>query len=186
MIALVRRWRITGALIAALAAAVIGPASAQANAYNLEFKNLGTGLCMSVAYNDSPDWGYPVVQATCWGGVNQHWDFTRSWLDGRGVRWGHIVNRETGLCLAVRGGSHTSGVGLMEWPCGNWADHWWRIQPAMYAGSIPAYHLVNMIAKPSGPLCAAIPGGTHAAGASVIQWPCGTWADHYWFTGTSF
>lgn len=40
--------------------------------------------------------------------------------------YGHIVNDNSGLCLAVPGGSLEPGVGLNQYWCGTWADHFWR------------------------------------------------------------
>jgi len=38
----------------------------------------------------------------------------------------HIINDNSNKCLAVPGGSTTQGTGLIQWPCGTWADRYWH------------------------------------------------------------
>ncbi|MFD9791871.1 RICIN domain-containing protein [Streptomyces sp. NPDC059070] len=88
----------------------------------------------------------------------------------------HITNNNSGQCLAVPGGSTDKGTGLIQWQCGGWADHYWSVQYQFTSGGWYWYHVVN---GKSGQ-CLAVPGGSTDQGTQVIQWPCGTYADHYW------
>lgn len=44
------------------------------------------------------------------------------------------------------------------------------------AAAAAASHVVNQGSNK----CLAVPGGSTAKGTGLIQWPCGTWRDHYW------
>jgi hypothetical protein len=89
----------------------------------------------------------------------------------------HIINDNSGQCLAVPGGSTDAGTGLIQWPCGTWADHYWAAQYQFTdSAGIYWYHIRNL----NSGQCLAVPGASTSAGVQVIQWPCGTWADHYW------
>ncbi|MEV8099095.1 RICIN domain-containing protein [Kitasatospora sp. NPDC085879] len=89
----------------------------------------------------------------------------------------HIVNNNSNQCLAVPGGSTAAGTGLIQWPCGSWKDHYWS---AYYqfkdSTGVYWYHVQNYNSQQ----CLAVPGASTTAGTQVIQWPCGTWSDHYW------
>ncbi|KUF18176.1 RICIN domain-containing protein [Streptomyces silvensis] len=84
----------------------------------------------------------------------------------------HIVNYGSGKCLAVPGGSHEKGIGVIQWGCGGWKDHFWRFDNA--GGG--RFRLVNYNSQQ----CLAVQDGSGADGAKVIQWPCGEWNDHFW------
>lgn len=86
----------------------------------------------------------------------------------------HLTNYNSDRCLAVPGGSRQPGIGLIQWGCGTWADHYWELRPS-YGGR---YYIVNRNSNQ----CLALPNGTHQAGAQVIQWPCDArFADHLWY-----
>ncbi|GGV01633.1 RICIN domain-containing protein [Kitasatospora aureofaciens] len=91
----------------------------------------------------------------------------------------HIINDNSGQCLAVPGGSTAQGTGLIQWPCGTWNDHYWSANYQFNAYNFNWYHVVNY----NSGQCLAVPGASTTAGTQVIQWPCGTWADHYWAFG---
>ncbi|WP_329391612.1 RICIN domain-containing protein (plasmid) [Streptomyces sp. NBC_01351] len=85
-----------------------------------------------------------------------------------------IVNRNSGLCLAVPGAS-TEVIDLNQFGCGNFPDHFWRLEPwGRGAGTL--YRVVN---DNSG-LCAAVPAANKASGVVVNQFPCGDYPDHLW------
>ncbi|MCX4633339.1 RICIN domain-containing protein [Streptomyces sp. NBC_01443] len=86
-----------------------------------------------------------------------------------------IVNRNSGLCLAVPGAS-TEVVDLNQFGCGNHPDHYWRIEPWGQGPAGPVYRIAN---DNSG-LCAAVPAANKAAGVTVNQFPCGDYPDHLW------
>ncbi|MEV7526177.1 RICIN domain-containing protein [Streptomyces sp. NPDC091371] len=85
-----------------------------------------------------------------------------------------IVNQNSGFCLAVPGAS-TEVVALNQFGCGNFPDHFWRIEP--WGRNVkPLYRVVN---DNSG-LCAAVPAADRASGVVVNQFPCGDYPDHLW------
>ncbi|MFE1555197.1 RICIN domain-containing protein [Streptomyces sp. NPDC058734] len=86
-----------------------------------------------------------------------------------------IVNRNSGFCLAVPGAS-TEVVALNQFGCGNFPDHFWRVEPWGRGGAGPVYRVVN---DNSG-FCAAVPAADRAAGVVVNQFPCGDYPDHLW------
>ncbi|GAA3038598.1 hypothetical protein GCM10020229_57310 [Kitasatospora albolonga] len=88
----------------------------------------------------------------------------------------HIINNNSNQCLAVPGGSTADGTGLIQWPCGTWNDHYWT---ANYKFTESGYYWYQVVNYNSGK-CLAVPGASTTAGTQVIQWPCGTWRDHYW------
>ncbi|HEX8628365.1 MAG TPA: RICIN domain-containing protein [Catenuloplanes sp.] len=90
----------------------------------------------------------------------------------RALAISHVINDNSGQCLALPGGSKVAGERTIQWPCGTWNDHYWTLRIAPNA----TFQIVN---HNSGQ-CLALPGGSKVAGERPIQWPCGTWADHYW------
>jgi hypothetical protein len=159
---------------------VAGSAHATPLMLNQEFKDFGTTQCMMVGYGE-PGTGHAVFQGSCSltrGQQNSHWDFTNVQVPGN--IWGHIVNKQSGSCLAPSS-YRQAGSPLIVGSC-TAGSSWWRLLPWTYSVAIPGYHLVN---RASG-MCAAIPGGSLRPGTSVIQWPCGTWRDHLWWVGRSF
>ncbi|MFD4245819.1 RICIN domain-containing protein [Streptomyces sp. NPDC058525] len=85
-----------------------------------------------------------------------------------------IVNRNSGMCLAVPGAS-TGIIALNQFGCGNFPDHFWRLEP-WERGAGPLYRIVN---DNSG-FCAAVPAADKASGVIVNQYPCGDHPDHLW------
>ncbi|MER6914512.1 RICIN domain-containing protein [Streptomyces sp. NPDC000594] len=96
-------------------------------------------------------------------------------FDTRAV-YQRVRNFGTHLCLAVPGGSLEEGKQLIQWPCGPWNDHYWAFENAFTSGGLQYVRIRNL----NSGQCLAVPGGSTAAGTTVIQWPCGTWRDHYW------
>lgn len=89
--------------------------------------------------------------------------------------YGHIINNNSGQCLAVPGGSTEAGIGLIQWGCGSWRDHYWTLEPWDIDG-VRHYRIINL----NSGQCLAVPGASTVEGTQVIQWPCGTWLDHFW------
>lgn len=87
----------------------------------------------------------------------------------------YLKNRGTDKCLAIPGGSTQGGIGLIQWKCGDWEDHQWKLEEA-FTSDVMYYRVVNKKTN----MCLAVPGGSTEDGVQVIQWPCGDWLDHYW------
>ncbi|GAA0445057.1 RICIN domain-containing protein [Streptomyces stramineus] len=90
--------------------------------------------------------------------------------------YGWVRNANSAHCLAVPGGSTENGAGLIQWGCGSWKDHYWQFEHAFNSGGRGYYRVRNL----NSGQCLAVPGASKTEGTQVIQWPCGTWADHYW------
>ncbi|WP_409235880.1 RICIN domain-containing protein [Streptomyces sp. PA5.6] len=87
----------------------------------------------------------------------------------------HIINDGSGKCLAVPGGSKEQGIGLIQWGCGSWKDHFWSLERWTIDGVLH-FRVINDNSKQ----CLAVPDGSKTPGTQVIQWPCGLWRDHFW------
>lgn len=87
----------------------------------------------------------------------------------------YLKNAGTNKCLAIPGGSTQDGVGLIQWGCGGWEDHQWKLEEA-FTSDVQYYKVVNKKTNK----CLGVPGGSVEDGVQVIQWPCGDWFDHYW------
>ncbi|WP_190108631.1 RICIN domain-containing protein [Streptomyces cinnamoneus] len=90
--------------------------------------------------------------------------------------YGWVRNANSAHCLAVPGASTDNGKGLIQWGCGTWRDHYWQFEYAFSSGGMSYYRVRNY----NSGQCLAVPGASTTAGTQVIQWPCGTWPDHYW------
>jgi hypothetical protein len=82
------------------------------------------------------------------------------------------VANANGQCAAVPAASTVPGERVIQWPCGNWRDHYWTMDINR--------DTFQIITANSGQ-CMAIPGGSTRPGERVIQWPCGNHRDHFWF-----
>ncbi|GHF58198.1 hypothetical protein GCM10010218_44590 [Streptomyces mashuensis] len=90
--------------------------------------------------------------------------------------YGWVRNANSAHCLAVPGGSTQNGIGLIQWGCGGWQDHYWQFEYAFSSGGRSYYHVRNLNSRQ----CLAVPGASTTPGTQVIQWPCGDWKDHFW------
>ncbi|MFG2146330.1 RICIN domain-containing protein [Streptomyces sp. NPDC048696] len=54
-----------------------------------------------------------------------------------------------------------------------------RAAPDPKLDRIAAATYIHIVNNGSGQ-CLAVPGGSKAQGTGLIQWPCGTWNDHFW------
>ncbi|WP_338498838.1 RICIN domain-containing protein [Streptomyces sp. SJL17-4] len=96
--------------------------------------------------------------------------------------WVHLRNTGTQgkFCLSVPGADRQPGVGLVQFDCGPWVDHWWTLEAWTYQGQ-RVYRIVSQNPSVNNTSqCVAIPGGSMQAGVQAIQWECGTWLDHFW------
>jgi hypothetical protein len=82
------------------------------------------------------------------------------------------VNKRSGKCMNIPGGSTADGARVTQFTCGGWMDHKWEAEPA----GGPFYRIRNA----NSGKCLAVPGGTTERGVQLIQWPCGDWEDHRW------
>ncbi|MEV6486999.1 RICIN domain-containing protein [Streptomyces sp. NPDC051576] len=133
--------------------------------------NNNSGKCL-VDPGGSTTAGEKLIQWSCNDNYSsQYWSLEDGFTDQNGDDWYHVVNAYSGQCLGVPGASTEAGLQVIQWPCGNWPDHYWH-----FAEANGLYQIVNYNSRQ----CLGIPGASKDEGAAVIQWPCGNWADHYW------
>lgn len=121
---------------------------------------------------DSTTAGTKLVQWSCNDNYpSQYWRVEDERVDANGGYWYRLVNDQSNQCLGVPGASTEAGVQVIQWPCGEFADHFWGFYPTS-----KGFQIVNWNSRQ----CLGIPGASTAEGAAVIQWPCGDYADHYW------
>ncbi|MEV6394512.1 RICIN domain-containing protein [Streptomyces sp. NPDC051907] len=81
------------------------------------------GYCVSVDAARK-DWGARVTQYPCGSPrlyPDQYWNYR--YIAQKG---GHqFVNENSGLCMGVAGGNPNNLGEVIQWPCGDWADHHW-------------------------------------------------------------
>ncbi|MFJ9344548.1 RICIN domain-containing protein [Streptomyces sp. NPDC101733] len=94
--------------------------------------------------------------------------------DSSQFKW--IKSAWSGQCVALPGGTRNAGAQVMQWPCGPYYDHLWRLTFAFTQGTTHYYKVENLNSFQ----CLGVQGGSTGAGAPVIQWPCGDYRDHYW------
>ncbi|MFE4695333.1 RICIN domain-containing protein [Streptomyces sp. NPDC056749] len=81
------------------------------------------------------------------------------------VQWGHITNGNSGLCLAVPAASRQSGKILNQYPCGDYADHYWKTEPTADG----AVRIVNYNSRQ----CLSVADSSKGTAAPVVQATCG-------------
>lgn len=116
------------------------------------------------------------------GGIADEWDYngsaTQWWLRYK-TPAGHyrLVNRNSGLCLGIQGGSTASQARAIQWQCNDNLDQDWNFQ---YAGGTiggwPVYYIVN--AK-SG-YCLDDPHGSLTNGTQLWQYFCNGTSPQFW------
>jgi hypothetical protein len=156
---------------------ILGQGGSKAGSHALGFNgvydhiiNDNSGQCLAVPGGSTAN-GTGLIQWPC-GSWNDHYWSAYYQFNAYNFNWYHVVNYNSGQCLAVPGASTANGTQVIQWPCGNYADHYW----AFGTDSTGKMHIINY----NSGQCLAIPGASTANGAHVIQWPCGTWPDHYW------
>ncbi len=83
-----------------------------------------------------------------------------------GTAYFALVNRYTGKCLDVAGGSTADGAKMQQWVCNGSNAQQWRLTASGNGG-------YQLIARASGK-CADLAGWNTADGAYVNQWSCGS------------
>ncbi|MEU7852149.1 RICIN domain-containing protein [Nonomuraea sp. NPDC049141] len=148
----------TGALVTALSAAVVVPASAAA-APGRQLKNAATGLCLAVGKSEVKK-GKRVIQWSCNGLKDQQWIYSHH----------KLVNAKTGMCLAIAHGDRRKGKYVIQWPCtdGGIEQEW-------------AYDDYQRFQNRATGLCLAIGKSEARKGKWAIQWTCKTIADQAWY-----
>jgi hypothetical protein len=96
----------------------------QADGYTRLFSRY-SGKCLGVT-GGSTAAGATVVQWTCNGGADQEWyvRWTGANTSG-GLPIYTIVDRNSGQCLGVSGGSTAVGAQAVQWPCDGHPDQQW-------------------------------------------------------------
>ncbi|GGP83850.1 RICIN domain-containing protein [Streptomyces melanogenes] len=170
------------ALCVCIPALVLGAEASTASATGTYYflKNANSSKCMAVGAASANN-GAGVIQWDCtYGGTEQYWSFNQ--LPSKvvnGETYYHVVNsnstavRGTPMCLAVPGGTTAWNTQLMQWPCGDWNDHWWKLVRNPDQGG---WMLENLNG-----LCAAVGASSKVSGAPVIQWDCTRGAEQTWF-----
>lgn len=132
--------------------------------------------CLAVP-GGSTDAGARLMQWYCNDAVADHyWNLVPAFTDHFGRTFYHLVNLNDGQCLALPGGTTEAGTQVMQWPCGDYPDHYWTLQ---YIDTTSRFHLINY----NSGQCLSIGGGSTDLGAPVTQWPCGTGDDQLWRLG---
>ncbi|MEV6824960.1 RICIN domain-containing protein [Amycolatopsis sp. NPDC051102] len=80
-------------------------------------RNAHSNLCLAI---ESGSRGEQLVQLPCTAIQWRLWRFEIA-PDGRF----QLINQFTGMCIGVAGGSEVDNAAVIQWPCGDWADHFW-------------------------------------------------------------
>ena len=137
--------------------------SVQGGTYQL--LNARSAECLAVG-GGSRQQGATVIQWGCDGQNKQQWvvDTSNTKVGGDGRTYYHIVNVNSGMCLAVPGGSTAWNLQLIQWPCGSWNDHYWSLDNGTGTQGLMRNY--------NSSLCMAVGGASLTQGAPVIQWGC--------------
>ncbi|MGW5001093.1 RICIN domain-containing protein [Streptomyces hydrogenans] len=143
----------------------------------LRIVNHHSGLCLAV-----PDGaGTAVVdlyQYTCADRTDHLWRFRPKGEDSVGRRLHRIVNESSGRCAAVPDASVAAGTNVNQFECGNWPDHFWRLEyESRDASGRALYRVVN---DNSG-LCLAVADASGEPAAAVPQAPCAASPEQFWW-----
>ncbi|WP_093876168.1 RICIN domain-containing protein [Streptomyces sp. TLI_105] len=137
-----------------------------------------SGLCLAV-----PGASTEVVdlnQFGCGPYADHFWRLQAAGTDGAGRTRYRIVNGNSGYCAAVPGASKDAAVHVNQFPCGDYPDHFWRVEyQKRDSGGRPLHRIVNA----NSGLCLAVPGAAAHETAPVDQGPCGPYADRLWRFG---
>ena len=132
-------------------------------------KNDFSHLCMDVAYG-SKFVGARIQQWDCLDISQENWRFDVVSTINR-VKYYHLVNKNSGLCLDVPNGSTTPGVELQQWTCWSGDMQQWALVPA--GGS-------SVTLKNLGSGYCVDDKNWGGAGASLQQWDCNNLAVQTW------
>ncbi|WP_426363807.1 RICIN domain-containing protein [Streptomyces sp. E-08] len=140
--------------------------------------NGNSGLCLAV-----PGASTAVVdlnQFACGSYADHFWRLRSAGEDGAGRARYRIVNDNSGYCAAVPGASRDTAVNVNQYPCGDYPDHFWRVE---YQKRDTAGRALYRIVNVNSGLCLAVPGASTRQTAPVNQFPCGPYPDHFWRFG---
>jgi len=194
-----RGWRWWGALVSAVAVAIVGlasPASANDridhdnNDRYAEWVNVNSGLCLTVTGLQ----GTAVVQQACAVPASQapqaqQWEVfceqgtkilgnencvtgSRNLVHGQPEL---LVNRRTGLCLDALGGA-SNGTPMVSWRCNEITNQFWNdFDPystdVFGGGASRVYSLMSRVSGTRG-FCLDVPGASKAEGVQLRLWKC--------------
>jgi arabinan endo-1,5-alpha-L-arabinosidase len=79
------------------------------------------------------------------------------------------VNKNSGMCLAVPGGSSTDGAKLIQFRCSGGGQDWTSTSSGW-----------STITNGDNRKCLAIPGGSTTQGVQAIQWTCNGGQEQVW------
>ncbi|MFF0430050.1 RICIN domain-containing protein [Streptomyces sp. NPDC004520] len=133
--------------------------------------NANSGRCLSVP-GAATSFAY-LNQFSCNNYADQFWYLKYQDMK-QGVAWYTIRNRHSGLCLSVDAAQTENFARATQYPCGVYADQFWRIDD--YDANTRGYHVKNW----NSGKCLAVLDGSQQEAASVIIYQCGSWPDHYW------
>jgi hypothetical protein len=118
------------------------------------------GLCLGTGAGD-PEGGAPLVQQPCGSALARRFRFGPG-PDGAVA----LVDRGSGLCVDVSGGSSDDGVTVMLWPCSGGDNQFFTRRPVPGSGGRS-----QLVAAHSGK-CLDVLNRSTAAGAEVEQFSC--------------
>ncbi|MGW7462062.1 RICIN domain-containing protein [Streptomyces sp. NPDC054797] len=145
------------------------PAADRADVQFDWLRNVNSGQCLAVP-GGSMDPGTGLIQWPCGGWMDHKWHLKAAFT-ADGLQYFQIMNGNSGQCMALPGGSTEAGTQVIQWPCGDWKDHYWGAEFTNQGVRLKNWN--------SGQ-CLSVPGGSGTAGEKVIQWPCGGWLDQSW------
>jgi hypothetical protein len=134
--------------------------------------NQGSGQCLGVPSATCAP--IQLVQSWCNTSPDQSWirdaNDTIPFAGRLYTRW---IDKNSGLCIGVAGGSWSPGAAIVQWPCYHGADQYWT-QVDVGGGYS---QLVNF----SSHQCLGVAGGSLTVNAKLVQWWCNGAADQHWY-----
>ena len=143
-------------VVAVLAGTLMTVPPAQAAPLYYQIKNGEHGLCLDGNTGN----GNPVYVWDCVGARNQRWTFEFVGNEG----YARIRNAKTNLCLRVQGGVHYDAP-LINGPCGDTWDAWWKGIDMIDAGTYDYYHLTPYYLR--GVYCINAPNGVNGTAVGI-------------------
>jgi hypothetical protein len=123
------------------------------------------GKCLAVGGGSKAN-GARVIQWPCNGHAEQIWTRVVLWRYN-GIASVRIVNKNSGKCLAVAGGSDAEAAKVIQWDCVGSQDQRWIEWPEPNSRRWVSFQNGNSIK------CLAVAGASTANGAGLIQYTCG-------------
>jgi alpha-L-fucosidase 2 len=167
--------RVLMAATASIAAgAAIAPAANAAQTLNDIAINTGASAFSQVldVQGSSRAIGAQVIQWPSNGGANQRWNVVP---DANGYE--HIVNVNSGLCLATNG---TPGNAISQWACSNSTQEDWT--GIIYNNPFSSDQDHSWLANPASGTYLSVNGGSPWPGAQLIAWPSASSGQRFIYT----